>query len=87
MTTALHEEIEARPRPKEYCVNIEGVEYSWFHQTIMVPQIRDLGGLPADQPVLEINLDDNSERTLGECEVVHIKPGHAFCKKVRYKRG
>jgi hypothetical protein len=37
--------------------------------------------------VLEINLNDNSERTLGECEVVHIKPGHAFCKKVRYKRG
>jgi hypothetical protein len=53
----------------------------------MVPQIRDLGGLPADQPVLEINLDDNTERTLGECEVVELKPGRAFCKKVRYKRG
>ncbi len=87
MTTALHEGVEARPRPKEYCVNIEGVEHPWFHQTIMVPQIRDLGGLPAEQPVLEINLGDNTERTLGDCEVVHIKPGHAFCKKVRYKRG
>jgi hypothetical protein len=53
----------------------------------MVPQIRDLGGLPADQPVLEINLETNTERTLGECEVVQIKPGHAFCKKVKYKRG
>lgn len=87
MITDLHEGVEAKPRPKEYCVNIEGVVHAWFHQTIMVPQIRDISGLPADQPVLEINLEDNSERTLGECEVVHIKPGHAFCKKVRYKRG
>lgn len=87
MTATLHEDSTAKSRRKAYCVNIEGVEHEWFHQTIMVPQIRDLGGLPADQPVLEINLDDNTERTLGECEVVHIKPGHAFCKKVRYKRG
>jgi hypothetical protein len=86
-TAAVHEGHEARPRPREFCVNIEGREYPWFHHTIMVPQIRDLGGLPADQPVLEINLDNNTERTLGECEVVELKPGHAFCKKVKYKRG
>jgi hypothetical protein len=78
---------EAQSHDRNFCVNIEGVEHPWCHPTIMVPQIRDLGGLPADQPVLEINLEDNTERTLGECEVVHIKPGHAFCKKVRYKRG
>jgi hypothetical protein len=87
MTGTLEEELETKERPRRYCVNIEGVEHAWFHQTIMVPQIRDLGCLPLDQPVLEINLEDNTERTLGECEVVHIKPGHAFCKKVRYKRG
>lgn len=88
MTTAVVQECrETRHRPKGFCVNIEGVEHPWCHHIIMVPQIRDLGGLPADQSVLEINLNDNTERTLGECEVVELKPGHAFCKKVRYKRG
>jgi hypothetical protein len=85
--TAVQEGHETREHHHEFCVNIEGVDHPWCHHTIMVPQIRDLGGLPADQPVLEINLETNTERTLGECEVVHIKPGHAFCKKVKYKRG
>ena len=58
-----------------FCVNIEGVEHPWCHRTIMVPQIRDLGGLPTDQPVLEINLEDNTERTLGECDVVSTFAG------------
>lgn len=85
--TAIEEIHETGHHHAHYCVNIEGVEHHWCHHTIMVPQIRDLGGLPADQPVLEINLEDNTERTLGECEVVQIKPGHAYCKKVKYKRG
>jgi hypothetical protein len=78
---------EAKPHHREFCVNIEGVDYPWDHDTITVPEIRKLGNLPSDQPVLEINLEDNTERTLPENAVVHIKPGHAFCKKVKYKRG
>ena len=88
MTTAgLHEDRDARPHHREFCVNIEGVDHPWCHHTITVPQIRELGGLPADQPVLEINLETNTERTLAEGEVVELKPGHAFWKKVKYKRG
>jgi hypothetical protein len=52
-----------------------------------VPELRSLGGLPADLPVLEVNLKDNTERTLKEDEVVDLKPGHGFAKKVRFKRG
>ena len=37
--------------------------------------------------VLEINLQDNTERTLDEHETVHLKPGMGFAKKVRYQRG
>lgn len=37
--------------------------------------------------MIEINLEDNTERTLDEREVVELKPGHGFAKKVRYKRG
>ena len=71
----------------EFCVNVEGVDHEWDHDTITVPQIRELGHLPADQPVLEINLETNTERTLPENEIVHLKPGHAYCKKIKYKRG
>ena len=87
-TVAVHEgqEAAAGHRP-EFFVNIEGEEYPWDRDTITVLEIRLIGRLPNDQPVLEINLEDNTERTLGECEVVHIKPGHAFAKKIRYKRG
>jgi hypothetical protein len=87
-TAAVHEgqEDEAGHRP-QFFVNIEGEEYPWDRPSITVLEIRLIGRLPSDQPVLEINLDDNTERTLEECEVVHIKPGHAFAKKIRYKRG
>jgi hypothetical protein len=68
-------------------INIEGRVYEWHERTITPAQIRDLGGLPADQPVIEINFHDNTERTLAEGEVVEVKPGHGFGKKIGFKRG
>jgi Multiubiquitin len=68
-------------------VNIEGGVHPWDSPTITVPELRALGGLPADQPVLEINLKDNTEHTLNEDEIVELKPGHGFAKKVQFKRG
>jgi hypothetical protein len=79
-----HEEKAQGPK---YLVNIEGKDYEWDRDTITVPEIRTLGSLPTDTPVLEINLQDNTERTLAEDEVVTVKPGHGFSKKVRYQRG
>lgn len=34
-----------------------------------------------------MNLEDNTERTLAEDEVVTLKPGHGFAKKVKFQRG
>jgi hypothetical protein len=87
MTTAVHEERDITAHHPQFHVNIEGEEYPWDRSTITVLEIRPIGRLPSDQPVIEINLEGNTERTLSECEVVHIKPGYAFAKKVRYKRG
>jgi hypothetical protein len=70
-----------------YLINIEGVEHPWDHDTITVPQIRELGGLPASDPVIEVDLKDNTERTLKEDAVVEIKPGKGFGKKVKFQRG
>jgi Multiubiquitin len=68
-------------------INIEGQVYEWNGRTITPADIRELGGLPADQAVIEINFQDNTERTLGESEVVTVKPGHGFGKKIGFKRG
>ncbi len=73
-------------KPK-YMINIEGVDFPWDEDTISVAQIRELGGLPADNPVIEVDLKDNTERTLGEDEIVEVKPGRGFGKKVKFQRG
>jgi hypothetical protein len=70
----------------KYYVEIEGTEYEWTGETITVTDIRNLGRLPADVPVVEVD-PDNNERTLAETEIVTLKPGHRYGKKVRFKRG
>jgi hypothetical protein len=70
-----------------YFVNLEGAEMPWDRETITVPEIRDLAGWDTSQPVVEVNLDDNTERTLREDETVTLKPGHGFAKKIKFQRG
>jgi len=70
----------------KYYVEIEGTEYPWDKDTIAVPEIRQLGNLPQDLPVIEVDAENN-EHELAEDEVVKLKPGHRFGKKVTYKRG
>jgi hypothetical protein len=78
------------PAPKhgpKYFVNLEGVEKPWDRPEITVPEIRHLAGWDTSQPVVEVNLDDNTERTLGEADEVALKPGHGFAKKIKFQRG
>lgn len=70
-----------------YEVNIEGVLYPWDEGTISVPEIRELGDLPGDLPVVEVDLRTNEENTLDEDSVVQLKPGRGFGRKVSFKRG
>jgi hypothetical protein len=77
---------ESKAGPK-YLLDIEGKKYPWDEDTITVPQIRQLGGLPADQPVIEVDLHAGTERQLGEHEIVELRPGLGFSKKVSFKRG
>lgn len=71
----------------KYLVDIEGTKHPWERDTITVPEIRGLGNLPSDQPVIEVDLHKGTERTLAEDEVVQLRPGQGFSKKVSYKRG
>jgi hypothetical protein len=77
----------SEPHGPKFHIDIEGTIHDWNEDTITVPQIRELGGLPNDLPVLEIDLKDNTQRELREDEVVQLRPGLGFSKKVRYQRG
>jgi len=78
-------EIGSHHSPK-YFVDTEGTIHEWDHPTITTEQIEKLGGWGASEGVIEID-QHNNERTLKPGEVVELKPGHAFAKKVRFKRG
>ncbi len=71
---------------KKYFINIEGTEYSVDQETITVADIRRLGNIPADQPIVEETVD-GTERTLGEGEIITLQPGHRYGRAPRYKRG
>ena len=71
---------------KKFFVNIEGTEYGWDRETITVKEIRDLGNLPSDQPVIE-EQPDGTERTLSEDAEIELKPGHRLGRAPKYKRG
>lgn len=73
--------------PRQYFIDIEGTDFEWQRSTITVPEIRQLGNLTGDQPIVEVNLKENTERELGEDEVVTLKPGRGYARKVRYQRG
>lgn len=68
-------------------VNIEAEIFEWDQPTITASQVRELGSLPRDLPVLLIDLKTNEQRTLAEDEVVELRPGLGFSKKVKFVRG
>ncbi|GAB3047162.1 hypothetical protein GCM10027053_01220 [Intrasporangium mesophilum] len=78
--------VETLQGPK-YEVNLDGDVRPWSEPTISVAQIRELAGWGADQPVVMVDLKTNDERDLREDEVVDVKPGQGFSKKVKFKRG
>lgn len=70
-----------------YEVDIEGQIYPWQQDTITVPDLRGLAHYDADQQMIEIDLKDNTERVLSDDDVIGLKPGKGFAKKVAFKRG
>ena len=70
----------------QYCINIEGTVYPWLEPTISTAQIRTIGNLPLDQPVV-CEDTEGRERTLREDEVLTLEPGCRFGRAPKYKRG
>ncbi len=71
----------------KYEIDIEGTLHPWHRDTITTADIIQLGGWSPDQGVVEVDLKTQEERTLAADEVVTLKPGHGFGKKVKFQRG
>jgi hypothetical protein len=69
-----------------FIVNIEGREHKWHKPTITVLEIRGLGNLPLDQPVV-CEDEEGRERSLADHETITIKHGHRHGRAPKYKRG
>lgn len=70
-----------------YEVDVEGTIHEWDRPTITTAEIIALGGWPADQGVVEVNLKTQEEVALAADAVVELKPGHGFSRKFRFRRG
>lgn len=79
-------QVASRADGPEFFVSIEGKEYSWPKDTITTEEIAQTGGWPVTDGVKEIDAD-NTEHDLSPGQVIHLKPGHGFAKKIRWKRG
>lgn len=78
------------PTDASHEVMIEGKARPWNKDTISVADIRELGGLAADAPVIEEDLRSGTERTLAEDEVLEpgtIEPGKRPTKRVNFRQG
>jgi len=71
----------------KFTIDIEGTLIPWNSETITTEKIIELGGWVVSQGVIMIDLKDNTETTLQPGQVVDLKPGLGFSKKVRFKRG
>ena len=70
----------------KYELDIEGVLKPWYKDTITTEEIITLGGWDASQGAVMID-KENVEHTLQPGQVVELKPGMGFSKKVKFRRG
>ena len=76
---------EEKHGPK-FLLDIEGILKPWDEDTITTEQIIALGGWDPAQGAIMID-KDNVEHTLSPGQVIDLKPGMGFSKKVHFKRG
>ncbi len=81
---------EQPPGGARYEVSIEGEIHPWDKDTISVAEIRELGGFPADSPVVAADLVEEKEWILPE-DAVHdvpaLEPGKPLVKRMDFRRG
>jgi hypothetical protein len=77
---------EKEEKGKKFYPNIEGKEYAWDKETITVVEIKSLGNLPGEVPIVE-EFPDGTEKTLAENDILLLRPGHRYGRAPKFKRG
>ena len=86
-SVSLSDEAIERFRTAPYFILcIEDKEYHWPKNTITTEEIAELGGWAPSEGVIEVDADQ-TERELAPQEVVTLKPGLTYGKKLQWKRG
>ena len=86
MTQTTNNDKNKHGKGPKYILDIEGEMKEWDQDTITTEQVIDLGGWDPSLGALLID-KENNERTLSPGEIIELKPGMGFSKKVRFKRG
>jgi hypothetical protein len=79
---------EAADEPK-YEVWVEDRIHSWNKDTISVPEMRELGGLPSDCPMTAVDLVAEQEVPLPEDAVHSVPPreaGRPLVKRTHFRK-
>jgi hypothetical protein len=77
---------EQKKGPK-FWLDIEGRLVPWDEDTITTEKIIEHGGWDPSLGAIVIDKNTNEERTLQPGEIIELKPGMGFSKKVAFKRG
>lgn len=80
---------EAPPDGPKYEVWINDTIYSWDKDTISVPEIRELAGLPEDCAMSAVDLVEQQEVPLPEDAVHSVPPreaGRPLVKRTHFKQ-
>jgi hypothetical protein len=86
MTAVSERNAPGQGQGPKFTLDIEGTLRPWHKDTITTEEIIALGGWDPSQGAIMIDEDQN-ERTLQPGEVIELKPGLGFSKKVKFKRG
>jgi hypothetical protein len=86
MTAVTEKQKDEKEHGPKFILDIEGTLKPWDKDSITTEEIIALGGWEPSQGAIMIDQDQN-ERTLQPGQVIQLKPGLGFSKKVKFKRG
>ena len=72
---------------KKFSLWVDGVEYTVHEESLTGAEIKRLGGIPSDVPLVQ-EMEDGTELPIGDTDDVTIeRPGRRFMRSPRFKRG